>query len=256
MVGQIMTIGRFVVLEAWRTRLPSIMVIAFVLALGVSLFVKELAITESGRVQVAFLATLTRLGAVLLTALYVVSTMAREFNDRVVDLTISLELPRASFVLGKFLGYAAISIAIGVVAALVLSPFTGGLGLFVWASTLMLELWIVVALSIFCIITFAQVMPAASFVLAFYLLARSIGALQLISASPLLAGQSLAHRFAAWALNALAYVLPDLDRFSQTALLVNDNPDLAALAIPLGQTAVYVPLLISVALFDFYRKNF
>jgi hypothetical protein len=256
MVGQIMTIGRFVVLEAWRTRLPSIMVIAFVLALGVSLFVRELAITESGRVQVAFLATLTRLGAVLLTALYVVSTMAREFNDRVVDLTISFELPRASFVLGRFLGYAVISIAIGIVAALVLSPFTGGLGLFVWASTLMLELWIVVALSIFCIITFTQVMPAASFVLAFYLLARSIGALQLISASPLLAGQSLSHRFATWALNALAYVLPDLDRFSQTALLVNDNPDLAALAIPLGQTAVYVPLLISVALFDFYRKNF
>ncbi|MGZ8981727.1 MAG: ABC transporter permease, partial [Burkholderiaceae bacterium] len=110
MVGQIMTIARFVVLEAWRTRLFWTMAIAFALALGVSLFVKELAITESIRVQVAFLSALARLAAVSLTALYVISTMAREFNDRVVDLTVSLELPRASFVLGKFFGYAAIAI--------------------------------------------------------------------------------------------------------------------------------------------------
>jgi ABC-type transport system involved in multi-copper enzyme maturation permease subunit len=256
MVGQIMTIARFVVLEAWRTRLFWTMAIAFALALGVSLFVKELAITESIRVQVAFLSALARLAAVSLTALYVISTMAREFNDRVVDLTVSLELPRASFVLGKFFGYAAIAIAIGAVAGLLLSPFTGGAGLFVWMSTLMLELWIVVALSVFCIITFNQVMPAASFVLAFYLLARSIGALQLISASPLLAGQSVAHRFADWALNALAYLLPSLDRFSQTALLVDANVGFASLANPAGQTFIYVPLLISAALFDFYRKNF
>lgn len=251
-----MTIGRFVVLEAWRTRLPWIMAVGFVLALGLSLFIKELAITESGRVQVAFLAALARFAAVFVTALYVVSTMARDFNDRVVDLTVSLELPRAAFVLGKYVGYAAVAIGIGAATGLLLSPFTVGAGLFVWTFTLMLELWIVVALSIFCIITFNQVMPAASFVLAFYLLARSIGALQLISASPLVADQSLTHRFMDWSLNALAYLLPSLDRFSQTVLLLNDPVGLASVVNPLGQTFVYVPLLMSAALFDFYRKNF
>jgi ABC-type transport system involved in multi-copper enzyme maturation permease subunit len=256
MVSQILTIGRFVVLEAWRTRLPWIMAVGFVLALGVSLFVKELAVTESGRVQIVFLSALARLAAVFLTALYVVSTMAREFNDRVVDLTVSLELPRASFVLGKFVGYAAVATGIGAVGGLLVSPFSGGAGLFVWMLTLILELWIVVAVSIFCIITFNQVMPAASFVLGFYLLSRSTGTLQLISASTLLADQSLSHRFMDWSLNALAYLLPGLDRFSQTVLLVSENATLANLANPLGQTFVYVPLLLSAALFDFYRKNF
>jgi ABC-type transport system involved in multi-copper enzyme maturation permease subunit len=256
MVSQIIIIGRFVLLEAWRTRLPWIMAIAFVLALGVSLFVKELAITESSRVQVAFVSALARLAAVILTALHVVSTMAREFNERVVDLTISLELPRASFVLGKFVGHAAVAVTIGAAAGLLLSPFTGGAGLLVWTATLMLELWIVVALGIFCIITFTQVMPAASFVLAFYLLARSIGALQLMSASPLLAGESVAHRVADGVLNALAYLLPSLDRFAATALLVNENAGLASLGNPLAQTLIYVPLLLGAALIDFYRKNF
>lgn len=255
MFGQVLTIARFVVLEAWRTRLPWIAAIAFALALGLSLFVKELAITESSRVQIAFLAALTRLAAVFITSLHIVSTLAREFNDRVVDLTLALELPRTSYVLGKFLGHAAVAIAVAAAAGLVLVPFTQGTGILVWTSTLVLELWIVVALSVFCVITFNQIMPAASFVLAFYLLARSIGSIQLISASPLLADRSLAHVFAAWLLNALAYLLPALDRFSETAWLVGGGNGIAGLGKAVGQTLAYVPLLICAALFDFHRKN-
>ena len=256
MLRQIMTIGRFVVLEAWRTRLPWVAAIAFVLVLGLSLFVKELAVTESARVQIAFLAALARLAAVFITTLYLVSTMAREFNDRVVDLTLSLELPRASYVLGKFVGYASVTVAIGSVCGLLILPFTHDAGLLAWTSTLVLELWIIVALSLFCIISFNQVMPAASFVLAFYLLARSIGAIQLISASPLLDDQSLAHRVTAGLLRGLAYLLPGLDRFSETVWLVDEFAGIGSIAIAFGQTLIYVPLLISAALFDFHRKNF
>jgi ABC-type transport system involved in multi-copper enzyme maturation permease subunit len=251
-----MTIGRFVVLEAWRTRLPWITAIAYFLALGCSLFVRELAITESGRVQIAFLAAFTRGAAVFITALYVVSTMARDFNDRVVELTLSLELPRASYILGKFFGYASVAIAIAVASGLLVLPFSQGSGLLAWTATLVLELWIIVALSLFCIITFNQVMPAASFVLAFYLLSRSIGAIQLISGSPLLNDQSLTHRVTAWLLHALAYLLPGLDRFSQSAWLVDKTAAISNFAIPMGQTFVYLPLLISAALFDFHRRNF
>jgi hypothetical protein len=220
-----------------------------------SLFVKELAITESSRVQIAFLAALTRLAAVFITSLHIVSSLAREFNDRVVDLTLALELPRASYILGRFAGYAAVAMALAAGAGLLLVPFTQGLGLLVWTSTLVLELWIVSALSVFCIITFSQVMPAASFVLSFYLLARSISAMQLISASPLLADRSLAHGFAAWLLNTLAYLLPGLDRFGETAWLVDGGASIASFGNAVGQTLAYVPLLISAALFDFYRRN-
>lgn len=255
MLGQILIIGRFVVLEAWRTRLPWIIGIAFALAMSLSFFVKELAITESSRVQISFLAVLTRLAVVFITSLHIVSTLAREFNDRVVDLTLALELPRTSYVLGKFTGYAVVTAILAAGAGLVLAPVVEGPGLLTWTVTLMFELWIVVALSIFCIITFSQVMPAAGFVLAFYLLARSIGAIQLIGASPLLADQSLAHRFADVLLNALAYLLPALDRFSETAWLVGGSPSTADLISALGQTLVYVPLVTSAALVDLYRKT-
>jgi hypothetical protein len=255
MLRQVLIIGRFVMLEAWRTRLPWITVIAFALALGVSIFVKELAITESDRVQVAFLAALTRLAAVFITSLHIVSTLAREFNDRVVDLTLALELPRTSYVLGKLAGYAIVTVALATAAGLLLIPVAQGPGLLAWTGTLICELWIVVALSIFCIITFNQVMPAASFVLAFYLLSRSIGAMQLISASPLLPDRSFAHRVADSVLNALAYLLPSLDRFTETDWLVGGSPGAAGLIAAFGQTLAYVPLLTSAALVDFHRRN-
>jgi ABC-type transport system involved in multi-copper enzyme maturation permease subunit len=256
MLHQIIIISRFVILEAWRTRLPWIIVTALAVAAGISMFVKELAITESNRVEVAFLAELARLSGVFITALYVVSTMAREFNDRVADLTLSLELPRASYVLGKLVGYGTVTIAISVAAGMLLLPFAHGTGLLTWTLSLVLELWVVVALSLFCIITFNQVMPAASFVLAFYVLARSVGAMQLIGSSPLLSNEGLTHRFTQGLLNALAYALPGLDRFTQTSWLADGGANLGSVGIALGQTVVYVLLLVAAALFDFHRKNF
>ena len=59
-------------------------------------------------------------------------------------------------------------------------------GLALWGVSLACELLLVVALTLFCALTFAQVMPAVSFVAAFYLLARMIGAIRLIAGSDLL----------------------------------------------------------------------
>jgi len=62
-----------------------------------------------------------------------------------------------------------------------------------WGASLALELAIVVALGLFCIVTFSQLMPAASFMLAFYLLARALTAIRLMSAHPLVDADSLSH---------------------------------------------------------------
>ena len=54
-------------------------------------------------------------------------------------------------------------------------------GVALWGMSLACELMLVSALTLFCIITFVQIMPAVSFVLGFYLLARSIAAVKLLS---------------------------------------------------------------------------
>jgi hypothetical protein len=113
----------------------------------------------------------------------------------------------------------------------------------------------VVALTLFCALTFAQIMPAVSFVAAFYLLARSIGAIRLISGSELLPQREWTQRTLGWLVDGLSLLLPDLGRFTSTAWLVDGSDGLPAIAFVAVQTAIYGTLIVLAGLFDLYRKN-
>jgi hypothetical protein len=118
-----------------------------------------------------------------------------------------------------------------------------------------LELTLVAALTLFCVITFAQIMPAISFVIAFYLLARSISAVRLLSTSQLLAPSDWSNRAIAHLVDVLGWLLPDLDRFASTAWLVDHSGTLSDLYLNAVQTLIYGSLLLGVGLFDLYRRN-
>jgi Cu-processing system permease protein len=249
-------IARYTILEAWRNRLLVLVIIAVTLLTLLSLFARELAVTESGRLQTAILAATLRVAAVFLIGIYVISGLTREFNDKVLELMLSLDLPRPSYLVGKFCGFSIVSLAVAAIATIpiaVLSPVESASA---WGCSLALELLIITALSVFCITTFTQLLPAVAFVSAFYLLARSISAIQLMSGASLLGVDPLGQKISRLLADALAIALPRLDMFTQTAWLVDGASAYAALLSGLLQTTVYVILLLAAAMFDLYRKNF
>ena len=253
--GRTLAIARYTLLEAWRNRfLLTLLAVVAGLWLA-SLFVQQLAITESERIQVGFLAAVLRVAAVFMISLYVLQGLLREFHDKVVDLVLSLDLPRASYILGKFFGFSLLCIIAASIAALPLALIADWRDAAVWAFTLTLELWLLAALAVFCMTTFTQLMPAATFVLAFYLLARSITAIQLMSTSTLFGG-SFGPQAAAFIADLLALVLPRLDALAQTAWLVGAQPVPVSLAAVTLQTVIYSALLLAAAMFDLYRRNF
>ena len=178
---QITTIARFTLIEAFRTRLLWLFVIVLALILGAAYFMQQLAITESARMLIAFTAAATRLAAVFVLSLHILTSMVREFNDKGLELTLSFDLRRAHYILGRLSGYTLIALLMALVATLpqlALAPLPAALQ---WGLSLALELAIMAALSLFCIVTLTQLMPAASFVGCFYLLARALSAIRLIS---------------------------------------------------------------------------
>ena len=255
MLNKILTIARFTLLEAVRTRLIWMVVVILVLLFLASLFVQHISVTETLRMQTGFLAATARMAAVLVLSLHLAASMVREFNDKGVDLLLSLALPRAGYYVGKFLGFAAIAIGIAALTTLALLPLVASQGLILWGLSLAMELILVSALTLFCVITFAQIMPAISFVVAFYLLARSISAVRLLSTSQLLAPNDWTNRAVARLVDALAWLLPDLGRFASTAWLVDHSGGLSNLGSDALQTLVYGALLLGAGLFDLYRKN-
>jgi len=253
---RISAVARYTLLEAWRNRLLLLVVVAVALLTLLSVFARELAVTESVRLQTAILASTLRVASVFLITLHILSGLTREFNDKFLELMLSLDLPRPAYLMGKFLGFVIVALAVAGIATIpvaVLAPADAALA---WGFSLALELLIITALSVFCITTFTQLLPAAAFVTAFYLLARSITAIQLMSASSLLGADELGQKAGAMLADALAFALPRMDAFAQTAWLVNDAGAQPALLNMLLQTGVYVGLLLAAAMFDLYRKNF
>lgn len=253
---QIATIARYTLIEAMRTRLPAIAAAAIVLIVAASFFIHEIAITESARLQAGFYAAGARFAAVFITALYVLASVTREFNDKVLDSLLAFDLPRAHYILGKLAGFLTICALLALAASLPLAWLAGPLAALQWGISLALEIGIVAALALFCIVTFSQLTAAAAFVLAFYLLARALTAIRLMSAQPLSGTDTLSHQAMQMLVEALALVMPAFDRWTQTAWLVNERaawPEIGALAL---QGMLYLALLGAAAMFDFYRKNF
>lgn len=256
MKSRIVTIARYTVLEALRTRLALLTAVVIAVLFVGSFFVREIAITDSVRFQTAFYAAAVRFAAVFVAALFVIASITREFQDKGLDVALALDLPRSHYIVGKLAGFVAIAAVIALAVAIPLLSLADAVAVAQWSASLALELAIVVALSLFCVITFNQLMPAASFVLAFYLLARALTAIRLIGANPVGGGDALSHEVMRWMVEGLALIMPPFDRWTQTSWLVDRVEAWSSVAAIAGQSALFLLILAAAAVFDLQRKNF
>src|SRR5438132_12039650 len=155
----------------------------------------------------------------------------------------------------KVAGYAMLVSILAVLSALPLAPFANFQGLVLWTVSLVCELLIVTAMSLFCVLSFAQVVPAFAVVAGFYLLSRSMAAMQIIAGAAL-QDPTLTDRMVNAVVELIALLLPALDGMTQTTWLLGSPPGAGALWAILAQTALYLALIGAAALFDLYRKNF
>ena len=252
---QSFTISYFTVLEAIRNKLFVFTIIFIIAMFGVSGFIGELAITETSHLQSAVLGFVLRLMCIFIVSLFVITSTVREFDDKGFELLLSLSIPRWSFYLGKILGFSLLSLIITVLISLPLFIYSGPSQVLFWEGSLFCELLIMVSASLFCLFTFGNITISFTIVTVFYLLARTISAIRLMSENPILPETSYYQEFMKYLVEGISVFLPDFDVFTRSEWLIygHVNPDLL---IPvLGQTLIYVFLLSCASLFDLYRKN-
>lgn len=247
--------ARFTFLEAVRNRLFSLVIVGLVCILGLTEFIGDLAITETRAVQSSLTASGLRLFSVCVIGLFVVTSMVREFNDKGFEMLLSLSMTRTSYYFGKFAGFALLSVVIITAASLILLLYSPAVDVLAWFFSLLCESLIVIALSLLCLFTFSSITTAFTALIAFYLLSRCMHVIQLISASPILESKAFAQEFIDYLINAIAYVLPDLNLFTRSEWLVYGVSTNDVLPV-VTQTVIYLLLLISAGLFDLYRKEF
>ena len=251
----ILSVARFVWLELKRARLWWIAVALIVIGSALAEFVATIAITESSQYRLMFYAASMRIAAVFVMALLVATSILREIDDKVVELTLSRPLSRSEWYIGKLLGYVASSVAFAIIVSVPLIlqfPATG----LAWCYSLALELTIVVAATLAFAITLRQIPLALSVVAGFYVLARGIAGMSLISRGPTIDLELTSNQIVATLVDLLGYILPDLDRFTDSAWLITTSPSASVLGLMTVQALVYIMLLAAAGMFDLYRRNF
>jgi hypothetical protein len=259
--SQLRPLGGLVLLEARRTHLLEIALLVAIAGIGLTQFLAQVALTESGLIRMTLLAALYRLAAVFILASFTVASVQREFADQGIQLALSLPLARASFCAGKLAGFAVCAIALALLFALALgvAPNPGQdapwLRVALWGASLAAELTLIAVLAMFCAFSLSSSTGAVAAVAGFYLLARSVGALQLIAATPVPKDNAWWQKPLDYAVDAIALLLPRLDLFANGTWLTGAAPGSGDLAIVFGQAALYTVLLAAALMFDFYRRE-
>jgi ABC-type transport system involved in multi-copper enzyme maturation permease subunit len=254
MTKVVLSIARTTLLEAVRSRMLWLVGVLLIVAAASAAFLQQVALIETGRIQAAIIAALLRGCAGFLVAAFVVMSMVREFNDKVLELILAQPWPRAAYLFGKFVGFSAAALVLAAIVSLPLAFFSPPAQVAIWALSLACELVILAAMSLFCVITLTHVVPALAAVLGFYVLGRSIAAIQII-AGVADASQTWSDRLANWIVEAIAAILPRFDLMTQTAWLVDGPPAAGAIASVLAQAVIYTALLVTAAQFDLHRQN-
>ena len=255
-IQPILTIARFTLIESIKNRLFTVVLLGIICLFGLTQFIGELAVTETTQIQSAITGMILRLFAVFITCIFVITSTIREFNDKGLELIISLPVDRYSYLAGKMLGFCLLAVFIAIIVCIPLALIDTTSQLILWCFSLICELWILTALSLLCLITFKNVTTAFSSVVAFYLLARTISTIQLMGDSPILGTAAISHKIINVVVDIIATLLPELDQFSKTEWLVYGGGGGSEYMFVAGQTIIYVVLLFAAACFDLNRKNF
>ena len=250
----VLTIARFTVLDAVRGRLGWLVAGFAIVGCVLAVFAGEVAITETQSFRSGLLGAWLRSCAVFTVGACVVSSAVRESHDKDLDLLLSMPSPRSTYLAGKLAGFAGVSMLTAGVCGLAVTWFAPLPQAALWATSLSLELFIVTAMSLLCAFTFSQVTWALGTVIGFYVLSRSMAALRIMAREPLVDSASTGQQFVGAFADALAFVLPDLDRFTESEWLIHGAGTISDLGFVTVQSVIYVTLLFAAASFDLHRK--
>lgn len=240
--------------EALGSRLAWPALAALGAGMGLAAFLGEIALTETAQLQAVLAGEFYRLAAAFLLATLVITSVVREFNDKVLEFLLAQPITRTAYFFGKLAGFGTVALALSLFFTLPLATLAPPGQVALWGASLAMELLLLTAWSLLCALAFTQGVLALGGVAAFYFLARSVAALQLMANSSL--GQEEGSRdILAGFIDLLALALPPLDRFARGDWLAYGGATAGDLLPLAAQGATGLFLAIAAGLFDFHRRN-
>jgi ABC-type transport system involved in multi-copper enzyme maturation permease subunit len=230
--------------------------VLYLIGLLLSQFIMELSIINSQSIAAGFLADFLRYSLVLLMLLMVTSNVAEDFEYRQIERILTMPISRWQYIAAQFL-VAMLTALVLVLPGLIVFGFYASFETAAyWTVALWLEVLLVGLIGLLTILSLEKV-PVAVFVsLSVYLLSKLSGLIsRMLQESVYLSDGALSSRFAETVFSGILYILPGLESFAESDVYFEQLALTPLLITQLLSVSVYVLLILSVCLVDFYRKE-
>lgn len=253
------TVIRYVLITALRDRLFVGVLAAIILATAISATLAATSMIEVREMTLAFAAAASRLILILGLVVFVAFHIRHAFDNREVDVFLSRPISRSKLVLSYWVAFSVVAVVVTLLTILVVYVVgaPNPMGFAVWSGSLLLEALLMVAFTLFggLILKSGVMVVLTSF--GFYVLSRMMGFFLATMGGRTLFESTMMNNYARYTIDALAVLVPRLDFFAKSRWLsygIAQWP--SELLLFVGQTAVFVPLLLTAAMIDFKRKQF
>lgn len=250
---------RYILLTAIRDRLFVGLFVAVIFAAYLSRIMGSTAMLEPEMMQLSFTAAAVRVILVVGLVVFACFHVRHAFDSREIDVLLSRPISRTNLVVSYWLGFSLVSLVLVCAGALVvyLTGIFSNYGYWAWFASLLLETWLVVALSLFAAFTLKSAVTSVLATFGFYTLARMMGFfIATTEQTHSLFGNAQLNMVMNGAIQFISVVIPRLDFFAKTRWLIYSLKDAHEVQLFLLQAAIYIPLLVVAAIVDFKRKQF
>jgi len=252
------SILKYILLTAIRDKLYVGLFIILLAAFGISAVVGGSALLEKAQATTVYIAGSSRMIFAIGMILFVCFYVSKTLENREVEFVLSKSISRHSFIFAYLLGF--ILVALLIILPLVVLLFfmkASPIGLFYWGVSLLLEALIIITFSLLAALILKSAVSAVMASLGFYIISRMMGFFVLTIQIPReLSDFASLDRVLKAVLKTISIVFPRLDLYGKSDWLVYGAINSSDLYIILGQSAIYIPLMIFMAFYDFNRKQF
>ena len=249
----IIHLAYYAFLESWRNYFPWISGVVLALAYYFSVFIASISLTESMENQRIFLAASLNVFILLLSTFYLVAGIHREAQDKAQEFILANPIRRYQYFFSKLLMSSILAGCLIIPSSMLMWWVSSFEMAVYWALGLYFEVQLVLLVAVIFALNFSHIAMSLLATMSFWLLSRVMPFIQGLGDSLFVENASSWQKISHYFMDFIALVLPKMDVFLQSKWLL-DGGELPAISSMLSEFLLYLILLISVGLYDFYRK--